>query len=309
MTEPSFEDLVAPYRGELRAHCYRMLGSIQDAEDALQNALLGAWQGFGGFEGRSSVRTWLYRITTNACLRFRERRRVTSVEHGPAWQEVEDLGAPLTEIAWVEPCPDPQVRHDQLASVELAYVAALQLLPATQRAVLILREVLTFSAAEVAEQLDMTVPAVNSALQRARQSLRAGGLSQQDELAALGEHGQRRLVDAFVDAWARADVDALTGLLVEDARLTMPPLAAWFDGRDSIRRFVAESMFRTPWRLVPVRANGQLAFACYQGPEFRLGAVNVVSVRDGRVAAIDAFLDPTLHARFGLPPVFRATTP
>jgi RNA polymerase sigma-70 factor (TIGR02960 family) len=317
----AFDRLVAPYRGELHAHCYRMLGSVQDAEDALQDALLGAWRGLSGFEGRSSVRSWLYRITTNACLKLGGRRpkRLLPMEYRPASDTVHDLGDPVTEVAWLEPYPesmlgraasaaDPAARYELRESVELAFVAALQYLPATQRAVLILREVLAFSAAEVATLLDTTVASVNSALQRARHGLDqrvVGAPSQQATLRALGENGRRELVEAFVAAWERADVPAILDMLVEDARFTMPPLPAWFHGRDDIGRFMTERMFATPWRLAPMWASGQLAFACYQGnpddPRFRLGALNVLTLRGGQIVELTGFLDPELHDQFGLP--------
>ena len=302
----AFARLVEPYRAELHAHCYRMLGSVQDAEDALQDALLGAWRGLAGFEGRGSLRAWLYRITTNACLRLLRRRprRLLSADYGPAFDQVDDLGEPVAEPVWLEPYPTPEGRWELRESVELAFVAALQHLPATQRAVLILREVLGFSAAEVAGILDTSPAAVNSALQRARRAVdeRVPHPSQQAELDTLGPDGRRELVAAFVAAWERADVAALLELLADDARFTMPPLPAWFSGRADIGRFLAGRMFATPWRLVPISANGQLAFACYQGPgRFRLGAINVVGLRGGRVAELAGFIDPALHRHFGLP--------
>jgi RNA polymerase sigma-70 factor (ECF subfamily) len=313
----AFERLVASYRNELYAHCYRMLGSVHDAEDALQESLLGAWRGLAGFAGRSSLRAWLYRISTNACLRLIARRppRIRSADYGPPRRDTDDLGAPVAGPVWLEPWPDdvpangpdPAESYARRESVELAFVAALQHLPGTQRAVLILREVLEFSAAEVARILGTTPASVNSALQRARKTVdeRVPGTSQQAELAALGGDGQRELVDAFVSAWERADVAALLELLAEDARFAMPPLPAWFCGREDVGRFFAERVFATPWRLVPIRVNGQLAFACYQGtPEggpLRLGAINVLSLRGGRVTEIAGFLDPDLHGYFKLP--------
>jgi RNA polymerase sigma-70 factor (ECF subfamily) len=315
----AFGRLVEPYRVELHAHCYRMLGSVQDAEDALQDALLGAWRGLAGFEGRSSLRSWLYRIATNSCLRLSARRprRVLAAEHGPATTGVDELGTPVTESVWVEPYPDtelglagasadPAARYELRESVELAFVATLQHLPATQRAVLILRDVLGFPATEVAGCLDTTVASVNSALQRARQTLdrRLEPVSQQATLRSLGEAGRRELVKAFVTAWESADVDGLVGMLADDARFAMPPLPAWFDGRADIRRFVAERMFATPWRLVPMTASGQLAFACYQGDEdgspFRLGAINVLTLRGRQVVEMTGFLDPAVHRSFHL---------
>jgi RNA polymerase sigma-70 factor (ECF subfamily) len=305
----AFARLVEPYRAELQAHCYRMLGSVQDAEDALQEALVGAWRGLAGFEGRSSLRAWLYRIATNACLRLAERRprRLLSADYGPAFTQTGDLGEPVGEPVWLEPYPTPEDRDEQRERVELAFVAALQHLPATQRAVLLLREVLGFSAAETAGVLDTTPASVNSALQRARKAVgeRVPAVSQQAELAALGPDGRRELVEALVAAWERADVPALLDLLAADARFLMPPLPAWFSGRDAIGRFLSERLFATPWKLRPMRANGQLAFACYQGDtaggRFRLSAVNVVSLRAGRVLELAGFVDPALHRHFDLP--------
>jgi RNA polymerase sigma-70 factor (TIGR02960 family) len=313
--EAAFERLVEAHRRELYAHCYRMLGSIQDAEDALQESLIGAWRGLATFEGRSSLRGWLFRVATNACLRLSSRRprRMLSYEHGPARRDTSDLGEPLLGPVWLEPWPDdlpaddepdPATAYLRRESVELAFVAALQHLPGTQRAVLILREVLGFSAAEVAEILETTPASVNSAIQRARLTLadRVPARTQQVELAALGRDGRRELVDAFVNAWERADVPALLDLLAADARFTMPPLPAWFDGRDDVGRFFAERVFATPWRLIPIAANGQPAFACYQhdGERFRLGAVNVLSLRDGRISWIAGFVDPALLRRLAV---------
>jgi RNA polymerase sigma-70 factor (TIGR02960 family) len=314
--EAAFEQLVQRHRGELYAHCYRMLGSVQDAEDAVQESLLGAWRGLAGFAGRSSLRTWLFRVATNACLRLSSRRprRMLSFDHGPARSDTRDLGEPVTGSVWLQPWPDdlpaddepdPAAAYLRRESVELAFVAALQHLPGTQRAVLILRDVLGFTAAEVAGILDTTPASVNSAMQRARAAVaqRVPERSQQAELAALGPGGRRALVDAFVTAWERADVRGLLDLLTEDARFTMPPLPAWFDGREDVGRFLAERMFATPWRLVPIAANGQPAFACYQydGERFQLGAVNVLSLRDGRISWIAGFVDPALHPHFALP--------
>jgi RNA polymerase sigma-70 factor (ECF subfamily) len=325
----AFDVLVGPYRGELHAHCYRMLGSVQDAEDALQEALLGAWRGISGFEGRSSIRTWLYRITTNACVKLGERRppRLLSIDRAPANPDVHQLGEFVFDGQWLEPYPsrftetgtpsaNPEARFEARERIELAYVAALQHLPATQRAVLILREVLAFSAAEVAGMLDSTIAAVNSALQRARATMaqRVHGRSQQATLRSLGEHRQRELVQTFVAAWERGDVPALLDLLVEDARFSMPPLPVWFDGRDAIAHFLHERMFETPWRFLPTSANEQLAFAAYQwrspepgdlegavGPAFRLSAINVLTLRDDRIAEMAGFLDRGVFQAFGFP--------
>jgi RNA polymerase sigma-70 factor (TIGR02960 family) len=317
--EAAFERLVAGYRAELHALCYRMLGSSQDAEDALQESLLAAWRGLGGFEGRSSLRTWLYRVTTNACLRLIERRprRILSPDHGPPRSDTEDLGEPITGPVWLEPWvdettvgragDDPAATYVRREGVELAFVAALQHLPGTQRAVLIMRDVLDFSAAEVADILDTSTASVNSALQRARKAVeqRVPDTTQQVELEALGENGERELVDAFVSAWERADLPALLNLLAADAKFTMPPLPAWFDGREDVSRFFAQRVFATPWRLKPLRANGQLGFACYIREEgsdrFRLAAINLLRVRAGRIVEIAGFLDAGMLRRSGLP--------
>lgn len=316
----AFERLVSRHRREIFAHCYRMLGSVQDAEDALQESLLGAWRGLASFEGRSSVRAWLYQIATNACLRLisRKPRRILSPDYGPPQQDTDDLGDPVTGPIWLEPWTDdepagepddadPAARYLQRESVELAFVAALQHLPGSQRAVLILREVLEFPSAEVARILETSPTAVNSALQRARKAVRerVPEKTQQAELDSIGKDGQRELVDAFVSAWERADVAALVELLAEDARFTMPPLPAWFRGREDIGRFFADRMFTRSWRLLPLRANGQPAFAGYrveqEGDTFRLMGINVLGFRAGRVAWIASFLDPDVHRHFGLP--------
>jgi RNA polymerase sigma-70 factor (ECF subfamily) len=310
----AFDQLVSPYRGELRAHCYRMLGGVHDADDAVQDALLGAWRGISSFEGRAAFRSWLYRIATNTCLKqLRDRpKRLLSADYFPAADGVEDLGTPQVGKAWLEPYPSgPEDTYEQRESVELAFVAALQHLPATQRAVLILRAVLGFSAAEVAEVMDTSVASVNSALQRARKTLdeRTPAQSQQVTLAALGDDGQRALVSRFLEAWERADVAALVGMLTEDARLTMPPLPIWLDGADMVALFLRERIFATPWRVVPTTVNGQLAFVAYQGQSdgtFALGGVNVLTVRDQRVSAITSFLDPAWLTPFDLPHEFSA---
>ncbi|HKN51125.1 MAG TPA: RNA polymerase subunit sigma-70, partial [Amycolatopsis sp.] len=289
--EGAFDRLVAPYRGELHAHCYRMLGAVHDAEDALQEALVGAWRGLAGFEGRSSVRSWLYRIATNACLKLikQQPKRLVPLDYHAPMSEIGELAPPIEGEFYVEPYADPQATYELRESVELAFIAALQHLPGTQRAVLILRDVLAFSAAEVAEALDTSVASVNSALQRARKTLdeRTPAESQQATLRRLGEEAEQKLVAEFVAAWERGDVPALLELLAEDARFTMPPLPAWFDGRENVARFLAERVFATPWRLVPASANGQLAFACYQqrDGEFRIGCLNVLTLR-GAFAAV-----------------------
>jgi RNA polymerase sigma-70 factor (ECF subfamily) len=235
-----------------------------------------------------------------------------SWDHGPARSPGDDIGEPVPGPIWLEPWVeelpssdpdqgDPAAAYAARENIELAYVAALQHLPANQRAVLILREVLAFPAAEVAEALDTSVPSVNSALQRARKSVaeRVPGRNQ-----PVGDASERAMIDAFVAAWERADIDALVDLLSEDVRFTMPPLPAWYDGRADVAGFIGRNVFATPWRLVPATAIAQPAFACYQwdGTTFALGAVNVLSIRAGQISWIAAFLDPGLFARTGLPP-------
>src|SRR5436309_2362174 len=279
-SEDAYSRLVEPHRGELHAHCYRMLGSVHDAEDALQDALVRAWRGLPRFEARSSLRSWLYRIATNTCLDVIGKRpkRVLPIDYGPAADPHDGPGEPLVESVWVEPYPDermgvedgfaaPEARYEQREAVELAFIAALQHLPARQRAVLILREVLGFSAREVADTLETTTASVNSALQRARKAVdkRLPERSQQATLRPLGDDGLRDVVDGYVDAWQRGDVEAVVAMLTEDATFAMPPLRTWFGGREEIGIFLAGWPLSGLWRWRPlrVRANGQEALAFY----------------------------------------------
>src|SRR4051794_33825090 len=248
--DDAYTELVAPYRAALHVHCYRMLGSVPDAEDALQDALLRAWRGLARFEARSSLRSWLYSIATNACLRAIERRpgRVLPVDYGPPSDPHDGPAEPLLEPLWVDPYPDdalgladgvagPEARYEQRESVELAFIAALQHLPARQRAVLILRDVLGFSAREVAGALQTTPTGVDSALQRAHRAVdeRMPERSQQATLRSLGDERLGALVAGFVEAWERGDTRALVAMLAEGAILTMPPRPAWFRGREAAR--------------------------------------------------------------------------
>jgi len=304
--EAEFEQLVNPHRRELHAHCYRMLGSVADADDALQEALLGAWRGFAGFEGRSTLRSWLFRITTNACLQLlaARPRRQLPFERSAAAEPDRPLEPVVEGPWWLEPYPhDPEAGFELRESVELAFIAALQHLPPTQRATLILREVVGLSALEVAELLETSVPSIESALQRARHAVqqRVPAQTQQVTLRDLGSAAERELVARFVTAWESRDPQALLGLLTEDAKFSMPPIPNWFDGRADVVRFFAERVFATPWRLHPLRASGQLAFACYQAPDFRLGALNVITLRGAAISELTGFLDPALHRRFSLP--------
>jgi RNA polymerase sigma-70 factor, ECF subfamily len=318
--DAAFGELVGAYRPALQAHCYRMLGSVQDAEDALQDTLLNAWRALPRFERRSSLKSWLYRIATNACLKMLERRpmRVLPIDYGPDADPHEPRAQPLVESVWIEPYPDtwseleerfasPDVRFEQRESVELAFVAALQTIPARQRGVLILRDVLGFSAREVADTLEMTPAAVDAALQRAHKTVdkRLPARSQQATLRALGDERLRELVDRFVEAWERTDVESVVAMLAQDATATMPPQPTWYGGRDAVATFLRTVAFAQGmrWRLVPIRANGQLAFAQYRWNEttehFELSAVTVLTIADTLIADITAFRSP-LIAHFGL---------
>ncbi|MEA2458120.1 MAG: hypothetical protein QOC95_1092 [Thermoleophilaceae bacterium] len=309
--EGAFGRLVEPYHGELHAHCYRMLGSVHDAEDALQDAMLRAWRGLARFEGRSSLRSWLYTIATNACLNAIARRpkRVLPVDYGPAADPHSAPGEPIVESVWLEPYPDemlglddgpasPQASYEMRESVELAFIAALQHLPANQRAVLVLREVLGFSAKEVAESLDTTVASVNSALQRARVAVdeRVPEQSQQETLRSLGDDAVRDLVTRYVDAWERNDVEAFTAMLAEDATFAMPPLASWYRGREGIAQWAASWPLSGDWkwRTILTTANGQQAIGFYtwneDGRHYQPFALNVLTFRGEQVSDVTAFV-------------------
>jgi RNA polymerase sigma-70 factor, ECF subfamily len=313
--EDAFARLVEPHRGELLAHCYRMLGSVHDAEDALQDALLRAWRGLSGFEGRSSLRSWLYTIATNTCLDAIAKRpkRVLPVDYGPRSDPHDGPGEPVVESVWVEPYPDetlgiedgyaaPEARYERRESVELAFIAALQHLPARQRAVLIMREVLGFSASEVAQSLETTVASVNSALQRARKATdeRLPEQSQQATLRSLGDAGVREVVQGYVDAWDRGDIDAVVAKLTEDATFTMPPLRSWYGG-DDLPDFLAVGPLSGEWRWrhVPVRASGQPTLAFYSwDPEqeiYLAFALNVLTLRGSRISDVTAFVTRSIE--------------
>jgi RNA polymerase sigma-70 factor (ECF subfamily) len=323
----AFQQLVEPHRLELRLHCYRMLGSLDDAEDLVQETFLRAWRAVDRFEGRASVRSWLYRIATNACLNVlasrASARRLLPEAVGPPAVEMPG-GEPATDIPWLEPYPDtalegvadtapgPDARYEMREAVQLAFVAAIQHLSPRQRAVLLLRDVMGWSAAETAGLLDASVTSVNSALLRARATIerrfpdgRPGVLPAQDER-------QRELLDRYLRVWDAADVEGLVALLREDAVVAMPPWAQWYQGRDAIRAF-----FASVWspggpggshpRLVPTAANGQPAFAVYRPVDERgtLEAVGieVLTIRQGAIAAIINFRDPRLLAWFDLPAI------
>jgi RNA polymerase sigma-70 factor (ECF subfamily) len=318
--EGAYRHLVERHRKDLHAHCYRMLGSLHDAEDALQDALLRAWQGLARFEGRSSLRTWLYTIATNTCLNAIARRpaRALPIDYGPAADPHDPAADALGEATWIEPYPDgqlglgsglsaPEARYERRESVELAFVAALQHLAPRPRAVLILREVLGLSAREVAEALDTTVASVNSALQRARKTVeeRMPPLSQQATLSALGDERMRAVVQDYTDALERGDIDAVIAMLTEDATWSMPPAPQWYQGLDAITGFLERGPMRLQWRHRATRANGQLAVGCYLWDEERgsyvAHVIDVLTLRGDRIAAVTAFLDPSIFAGFGLP--------
>jgi RNA polymerase sigma-70 factor (ECF subfamily) len=309
--EGAYAQLVEPFRGELHAHCYRMLASVHDAEDALQEASLRAWRGLGRFEGRSSLRSWLYTIATNTCLNLIAKRpkRVLPLDYGPATDPHDGLGMPLSETVWVEPYPDetigledgfaaPDARYEQREAVELAFVAALQHLPPNQRAVLILREVLGYSAAEVAETLETSVASVNSAMQRARKTVddKLPERSQQATLRALGDEKLRAIVDTYMDALARGDVPRVVSMLAEDAAWSMPPLPTWFRGFEGITEFLRFGPLSGQWRWrhLPTRVNGQLASAAYQWSDEEQAylpfALDTITLEGDRIKEVTAFI-------------------
>jgi RNA polymerase sigma-70 factor (TIGR02960 family) len=314
----AFQALIEPFRRELLVHCYRMLGSFQDAEDVLQDTLVAAWQALGGFDGRASIRTWLYRIATNRCLNA---RRSASRRPATEW-ELPQVYPPdptrLGEVAWLEPFPDallegaidvplgPEARYEQSESISLAFVTALQVLPPRQVAVLILRDVLGFHANEVANRLDSTAESVNSALKRARAGVERGRpqAAEREPPPAPGSPSEDAIVAKFVGAWESADVDALVDLLTDDVFISMPPMPFEYEGRDVAGRFCA-SIFRAGRRhdLVPTRANGQPAFGSYlrsaTGVRHGVG-LYVLTLSGERICAMTRFDNSVLPA-FGLP--------
>jgi len=315
----AFRELTEPHRRELQVHCYRMLGSFQDAEDALQDTLLSAWQGLGGFQERASVRTWLYRIATNRCLNV---LRSASRRRAREW-DVPGVEPPeptrLGEVVWLEPYPEallegttevplgPEARYEQSESISLAFVTALQVLPARQLAVLILRDVLGYHADEVAEMLDSTVHSVNSALKRARVGLqhRLAPTGGQEPPPAPDSPAEQALVAKFVRAYESGDVDALVALLTADVSVSMPPIPFEYQGLDAVARFYA-GLFghgRT-YDLVPTQANGQPAFGAYPhapagGTRSGAGLV-VLTLTGDRISALTRF-DTDVLPSFGLP--------
>ena len=323
--DDAFKHLTDPYVRELRVHCYRMLGSLHDAEDLLQETLLRAWQNLGRFEGRSSMRVWLYRIATNACLNWRrsKRRQLPPRLHGPAWDPYAPLVTTSEEVLHVEPFPDSLLVDvddpEELAvvreGIELAFITAIQLLPPRQRAVLILREVLGWSANEVAELLGTSVQAVNSALQRARRRLDEDGPPSRDVVPAEADDEEAAVLERYIRAWEAADMSTLATLLKEDAEMTMPPAPAWYAGRDAIVTWFATSPFvygdpTMRMRMLPTRANGLPAVVVYKasgGAEvLEAYGVMVFRIENGSIVEITGFGDGSLHEFFGLPAALAA---
>jgi RNA polymerase sigma-70 factor (ECF subfamily) len=316
----AFTRLVAPLRKQLHAHCYRMLGSAYDADDALQDALVRAWRGLSGFEGRSSLRSWLYTVATRTCLDVIELRgrRAMPMDLGPA-SEYALMDNPFrTEIAWLGPYPEtglsgratPEARYEQREAVEIAFVAALQHLPGNQRAALVLFEVLGFAVAEIAEIMATSTASVNSALQRARRIVaeKIPPLSQQQTLREIEDVNVREIVANYSAALERGDADALLALLTEDVTWSMPPLAHWYSGIEAAMDFARRIPLTScgTWRFRPVTVNGQPAAAAYLRPfgetgPHRAWALNVLTLRDGRIAEIIAFIGDEHFELVGLP--------
>jgi RNA polymerase sigma-70 factor (ECF subfamily) len=332
MRQDEFTELAAAHQDELRAHCYRMLGSVQDAEDAVQEALTRAWKAIDRFEGRGTFRSWLYSIATNTALDIatHRSRREFAVDMGTPAETGAELGTPLTEVSWLEPYPDrwltlnaqpsPEARYEQRESIELAFVAAVQHLPPLQRAVLLLREVAGFSAAEMASILDTSTASVTSALQRARTTLatRLPDRSQQSTLRMLGDQRTQELVRQYADAMERGDIQALVSMVTQDVTWSMPPHPIWFRGLESVRSFVLRYPFTDQWKHRPVAVNGQLGVAGWLFNEdaggFIPAAIDVLTLDGDKIAAVTGFLTADvlgqqgawisgaeMFGRFGLP--------
>lgn len=315
--ESAFDRLVAPYRRELRAHCYRMSGSIQDADDLLQESLLRVWRGLAGFEGRASFRTWIYKVTTHVCLDRLETRaaRHLPADLGPPLRDGRGIGTPREDPIWLEPCPadlyagpsSPEARYSQREGVALAFLTALQVLPPKQRVVLLLRDVVGWEASECAELLETSVASVTSALQRARETLAARG-ERRPTLPA--DAATAAVLARYVRAWEHADVDELVALLHEEATLAMPPYAEWLIGAGAIGAAIDVMVFQPAgpgvFRLVPTEASGAPAFTAWRRDpargELQPMGVHLLEVEGGRIAAMVAFLDPALPPRFTPPP-------
>ncbi len=323
-TPQSFERLAEPFRREIKLHCYRMLGSMHEAEDLVQETFLRAWRSFDSFEG-GSFRAWLYRIATNACLNAMESRKLAQRfmpdQQGPSTTRMPESG-PASEIAWLEPYPDlqiegiaddapgPEARYASREAVQLAFVAAIQQLPPRQRAALLLCDVLGWAATEAATLLGGSTASINSVLQRARETLAKRYPEGRPQAAPRPDPAQQELLGRYLRAWEGHDLDGFVALLKEDATFTMPPWLQWYAGREAIRAF-----FAIVWqschglRLVPTLANGQPAFAVYarataDAVEFTANAIHVLTFEHGQISALTAFLEPKLFEAFGLPLVW-----
>lgn len=324
-----FGDLAEPYRRELQVHCYRILGSLHEAEDMVQETMVKAWKRLDTYEGRASFRAWLYKIATNTCLDYLDQRRgkrVLPMDLHASSDPRQPIAPPTTEISWLEPFPDewlgdtsatnPEARYSESESVSLSFLTALQILPSRQRAVLILRDVLDFSANETADVLEITVSSSNSALHRARTTLaqRYQGREPENSSIPLTDSRTKSLLDHFVQAWENADVDDLVALLKQEAILAMPPSPSWYQGREAIRSFVAATVFADGgmfggtasgrWRLLPTYANGSPAFAIYQhvgGNRYQAFGMHVLEAQPDGLTQIISFIDPSLPSRFHLP--------
>jgi RNA polymerase sigma-70 factor, ECF subfamily len=325
----AFGDLVAPHRRAIHIHCYRMLGSLHDAEDLLQESLLRAWRRLDRFEGRSSLRAWLYRIATNACLDALKgrRRRLLPDAYTPSDDSTATPAAAVYDVPWVDPYPDrllasedddPAQRYEVREAIQLSFIAAIQFLSARQRAVLILRDALGFSARETAAILETSPASVNSALGRARAALESRPGLRLGPVEAELVSDEAALLAGYMRAWEAADVDGLVALLREDVRMTMPPTPSWYLGREAIAAFFSvflASELGAGSRLLPTRANTQPAFAVYSpgpaGSPYRSVGVKVLTLEAGKIAAITGFTDPELFPIFGLSPVheFRDAAP
>ena len=320
-----FDELTAPYRRELQIHCYRILGSLYEAEDMVQETMIKAWRRIETYEGRASFRAWLYKIATNTCLDFldsKRSRRLLPFNVVPASDPLSAILPPPPEMDWLEPLPDewledsnaidPEARYSESESISLSFLTALQILPPRQRAVLILRDVLDFSAIETAEVLELTVSAVNSLLHRARKTL-AENYQGEISVKPLADEKSQWLLDRYVRAWKTADVAGLVALLKWDAIIAMPPSPSWYQGRNAIAKsftatiFAANGMFagkaRNRWRLLPTRANGCPAFAIYQRAEadgYQAFGLQVLELKHDKISKITNFIDTSLPAQFGL---------
>lgn len=328
-----FGELAEPYRRELRVHCYRILGSLHDAEDMVQETMLRAWKRLDTYEGRASFRAWLYKIATNACLDLIDQRRRRAKRLLPNYlfspsDPHKPVEPPTTEILWLEPLPDewladssaanPETRYATHESISLAFLIALQILPPRQRAILILKDVLDWSAGEIADLLDTTASSVNSALHRARVTLAKNYRSRKSQVptAEVTDEQTQKTLEKYVHAWQTADVNGLVALLKKEATLSMPPSPTWYAGRENIGSFAANTVFANDgmfpglangrWKLLPVQANAQPGAAVYQrmeNGEYHPFGVHVLTCAESQISQITCFIDPSLPTHFGLPEI------